>query len=84
MPAKKAARKAVTPAPSKKAAGKSVKPATKAAVRKPTRRKVAMPEIPSVPDIETAAYFHYLDRIARGLPGDALGDWLAAENSYRS
>lgn len=29
--------------------------------------------------VRVSAYYHYLDREATGEPGDALGDWLAAE-----
>ena len=34
----------------------------------------------TVEQIREAAYFHYLGRESRGLPGDALGDWVEAEN----
>lgn len=84
MPAKKAAKKAVTPAPATKAARKTAKPSAKSVTPKAANRAAETPEFAAVPDIEKAAYYRYLDRIGQGLPGDALGDWLAAEISCRS
>jgi hypothetical protein len=99
MPAKKAAKKAaatkeapaVEPgvpaakeapvakeAPAKKAANKTAKkdPAPKAATSapKPSKEK----------DVAKAAYLNYMDRKSKGLPGDPVGDWLAAEKTEGS
>jgi len=65
--AKKAANKAVSEVPAKKASKKAS-----------TKKKPASG--PS-PDVATAAFLNYRSRVEKGLPGDQLGDWLAAENS---
>lgn len=84
MPAKKAAKKAATPAPAKKSAKKAATPAKKAPAKKAAKKasgKVA--DAPPV-DVKTAAYLNYRNRLAKGEHGDPLGDWLAAEKSCDS
>ena len=34
--------------------------------------------------IRTSAYYHYIDRAAAGLPGDALEDWVLAEREMQA
>ena len=77
MPAKKAAKKAATKAAAKTPAKKAV---TKAA-KKAAAPKAAKPSSAgkSAHSIEVAAYLNYRSRIEKGLPGDHIGDWLAAE-----
>lgn len=70
MPAKKAAKNVA-----KKAAAKT--PAKKAA----KKASAAKPAKKSATNIEVAAYLNYRSRIEKGLPGDHIGDWLAAEKS---
>ncbi len=75
MSAKKAAKKAAK----KTAGGTSTKKAAKKAASKTAAagKKAAG----SPPDIAKAAYLNYRSRVEQGLPGDELGDWLAAEKS---
>jgi hypothetical protein len=83
MPAKKAAKKAVVKAaaspPAKKTAKKTArKAATGAASPKAAKRASAGKAGHSV---ELAAYLNYRSRVEKGLPGDHIGDWLAAEKT---
>jgi hypothetical protein len=41
-------------------------------------------ETPSRAQVEERAYQIYLDRVEKGLPGDELSDWLAAEAKAKS
>ena len=77
MPAKKAAKKAATKAAAKTPAKKA---ATKAA-KKAAAPKTEKPPAAGKPahSVEVAAYLNYRSRIEKGLPGDHIGDWLAAE-----
>jgi hypothetical protein len=79
MPAKKAAKKAAKEAapktPAKKAAKKTAKKAAAAKAEKPPAAGKA------AHSVEVAAYLNYRSRIEKGLPGDPVGDWLAAEKS---
>ena len=82
---RKSSVKAAKKAAAKKAAGKVTKKAAKKA-RKATRRsairKTSIVVAQAKPDdVATAAYLNYLGRLQKGLPGDELGDWLAAERS---
>jgi len=80
--AKKAAKKATKKA-APKAAGKSTakkaakKTAAKAAAKPASEMESA--QAPSHLQIAATAYLHYCHRLANGLPGDDLSDWLAAE-----
>jgi hypothetical protein len=79
MPAKKAAKKAAKEAATKPSAKKTAKKAAK----KAAAPKAGTPPAPAKPgpSIEVAAYLNYRSRIEKGLPGDPVGDWLAAEKS---
>jgi hypothetical protein len=79
MPAKKAAKKAVAKkAPAKKAVAKKA-PAKKAAVKAaPKKPKAAAKTVPTLGQLQEAAYFNYLKRTSEGLPGDSSTDWAAA------
>lgn len=82
MSAKKAAKKAAPESPGAPAAKKAAKKATsakKAAKSKSTTAASAPPV-----DLEVSAYLNYRSRVENGLPGDDLGDWLAAEQSSGS
>ena len=93
MPAKKAAKD--TDAAAKKTAKKAAKkavakktPATKSAP-KTAKPKVASAEstprtIPTLAQLQEAAYFHYLSRIQSGSPGDPGTDWAAAVAQFES
>jgi hypothetical protein len=79
MPAKKAAKKAAKEAAVKPPAKKTAKKAAK---------KAASPKATKAPangkaghSVEVAAYLNYRSRVEKGLPGDHIGDWLAAEKS---
>lgn len=74
MPAKKAAKKVAEKAPAKKAAKKA---ARKAPAAKPAKKAAGR----SADHIRVAAYLNYRSRVEQGLPGDHIGDWLAAEKS---
>jgi hypothetical protein len=79
MPAKKAAKKAAKEAavksPAKKAARKAAaKAAAPKAAKPPSTGKAGH-------SVEVAAYLNYRSRLEKGLPGDQIGDWLAAEKS---
>jgi hypothetical protein len=79
MPAKKAAKKAAAKKAAKEApVKKAAKKATKAAAPKEAKA-------PAAPkkghDVAKAAYLNYRSRVEKGLPGDHIGDWLAAEKS---
>lgn len=78
MPAKKAAKKAAKEAAEKPPAKKTAKKAAK---------KAAAPKASKAPakkaghSVEVAAYLNYRSRVEKGLPGDHIGDWLAAEKT---
>ena len=79
MPAKKAAKKEATEKAAKKApAKKAAKKATKAAAAEGSKSPAAPKK---TPDVAKAAYLNYRSRVEKGLPGDHVGDWLAAEKS---
>ncbi|PAW66565.1 MAG: hypothetical protein B9S38_13560 [Verrucomicrobiia bacterium Tous-C4TDCM] len=71
MPAKKAAKKAATEAAAKP-------PAKKAAAPKAEKSKTTGKAGHST---EVAAYLNYRSRVEKGLPGDPIGDWIAAEKT---
>lgn len=84
MPAKKTAKKATAKKAAKKVAAKKTtpsetKPAAKKAAPKKSTASVKTPLVPSTEAIARQAYLNYLHRIQNGLPGDAQGDWVAAE-----
>ena len=79
--AKKAAKK-VTKKTVKKAAKKA--PAKKAAVKKVAKKKPAAKAAPLHHEIAERAYYCYLERCAKGIPGDSAGDWAAAEKQLTS
>lgn len=78
MPAKKAAKKAAKEAaekpPVKKTAKKTAKKAGAPKASTPPARKAGH-------SVEVAAYLNYRSRVEKGLHGDPVGDWLAAEKS---
>jgi hypothetical protein len=78
MPAKKAAKKAAKEAAEKPPAKKSAKKAAKKAASPKASKSSAAGAGHSV---EVAAYLNYRSRVERGLPGDHIGDWLAAEKT---
>jgi hypothetical protein len=57
-------------------------------VRKSTVKNPVAPSIligkftPTDADIAYAAYLNYLNRLEKGIPGDANGDWLDAVNRF--
>ncbi len=76
--------------PQASAAKEATAPAKKAA-KKATAKKEAAPKaeksVPKPPkekDVAKAAYLNYINRTAKGLPGSAESDWLAAEKSQGS
>lgn len=71
--AKKAAKKVAKKVPAKKAAKKTAKKAV--AKSKP---------IPTHQQIEEAAYYCFLERCEKGLPGDSRTDWIMAVNQLTS
>ena len=79
MPAKKAAKTAAKEAavkpPAKKTAKKAAKKAASPKATKPTATGNAGHSV------EVAAYLNYRSRVEKGLPGDHIGDWLAAEKT---
>ncbi len=84
MPAKKTAKKATAKKATKKVAAKKAKPSeTKPAAKKAAIRKSTASDkttlVPSTEAIARQAYLNYLHRVQNGLPGDAHGDWSAAE-----
>ncbi|MGB1131351.1 MAG: hypothetical protein ACPG4K_14960, partial [Haloferula sp.] len=84
--AKKTAKKA-TKKVAKKAAKKVTKKATKKVVKKSsakkTAKKIAKPA-PTHQQIEEAAYYRYLERCAKGIPGDSASDWATAVSQLTS
>jgi upstream activation factor subunit UAF30 len=96
MPAKKAAKKAAAKkeAPEKEiqavepqASAAPEVPAKKAAKKAAAKKEAApkaeksTPKPPKEKDVAKAAYLNYLDRKAKGLPGDQDSDWHAAVGS---
>ena len=97
MPAKKAAKKAAAKkeAPAKEiqavepqaSAAAEAPPAKKAAKKTAAKKEAApkaeksAPKPPKEKDVAKAAYLNYLDRKAKGLPGDQDSDWHAAVGS---
>jgi hypothetical protein len=81
MPAKKAAKKAAKESAEKIPAKKAAKKAVKKTAAKAAAPKSAPPPATgkSGHSVEVAAYLNYRSRIEKGLPGDHIGDWLAAE-----
>lgn len=90
MPAKKAAKKTAAKTTAKKAVKKVAKEASKKVARKTapasskpgTEKPSGVPtavKMPSTDAIARLAYLNYLHRMQNGLPGDAHGDWIAAE-----
>ncbi len=81
MPAKKAAKKAATEAAAKIPAKKAAKKAAKKTATKAAAAKSAKPPATGKTghSVELAAYLNYRSRLEKGLPGDHIGDWLAAE-----
>ena len=64
-------------------AAKLVYKAAKKAAKKAAAPKAEKPPAPGKAghSVEVAAYLNYRSRIEKGLPGDPIGDWLAAEKS---
>ncbi len=77
MPAKKTTKKVAKKIPAKKAAKKTTKKAAKKAVAKSK-------PIPTHQQIEEAAYYCYLERCEKGLPGDSQTDWIMAVSQLTS
>ena len=81
---KKAARKTAKKV-AKKTASKVARKVAKKTTKKTVRAMTKAPEdstgasTPPAVDLATAAYLIYLDRIKKGIPGDELSDWAAAE-----
>ena len=74
---KKAAKKAVTKV-AKKAAKKITKKAAKTTPAKKVAKESAARTAPLPHQIAEAAYYCYLERCAKGLPGDSNSDWASA------
>lgn len=74
-----AVKKASTKKVAKKAATKVAKKAAKKAVKKATSTKKVVAF--SHEEISTAAYYIYIDRVSKGIPGNEKSDWIAAERS---
>lgn len=74
---KKTAKKAVTKV-AKKTAKKAAKKAAKTTSTKKTAKKATAMAAPLPHQIAEAAYYCYLERCAKGLPGDSDTDWAAA------
>jgi len=91
MSAKKAAKKAAKPAAPLKATAKTPAakiPAKKGGAKIPAKKAAAPKKAAKAAagkqaghDIAVAAYLNYRSRVEQGLPGDHIGDWLAAEKT---
>jgi len=79
--AKKTAKK-TTNKVAKKAAKKITKKTTKRATKK-TAKKVTRKKAPSIEEIQLTAYSIYLNRLAKGTPGNEIDDWEAAVKSFK-
>jgi hypothetical protein len=78
MAAKKTAKKAAKKATARKNTKKAAQEAPEDAPKSARTRKEPSPS--DLANLWEAAYYRYLDRLEKGLPGDELGDWLAAES----
>lgn len=59
----------------------------KKSTRKALTRSAGLQSTPPPPtprQVAEAAYHLYLERLEKGLSGDGLGDWLAAEAALRT
>lgn len=85
MSAKKGAKKAAKKAPKKKVAKKAAKkPSKKVTAKKVVKKapKKAASHPVTREQIELTSYFIYLERAAKGLPGDSYSDWVSAEHYH--
>ncbi len=81
--AKKTATKKATPKVAKKATKKVAKKTPKKAAKKVTKKttKKAAAKAAATPtheEISYAAFLNFMNRMENGIPGDEIGDWLAA------
>jgi hypothetical protein len=73
-----------TPAARKKAPATLKKSAGKAPAWEATASGIAVPDLLPVELVAQTAYQLYLERLAKGLPGDEQSDWLAAERALHA